>query len=271
MTGTARPPVTLATLRRMKREGEKIAMLTAYDASFAARLDAAGVDVVLVGDSLGMVVQGQATTVPVTVDHVVYHTACVSRGAGAMLVMADMPFLSFRDPAHALDNAARLMQEGGAHMVKLEGGRDVLPVIEALAGNGIPVCGHIGLQPQSIHKLGAYRVQGRGPEAAEALREAARAVAAAGADLLLMECVPAALAAEITAEAAVPTIGIGAGLGCDGQVLVLYDLLGITPGPVPRFAADFLAGRDDGIPGALRAWVEAVKAGTFPGPEHTFE
>ncbi len=271
MTGTTRPPVTLATLRRMKREGERIAMLTAYDASFAARLDAAGVDVVLVGDSLGMVVQGQATTVPVTVDHMVYHTACVSRGAGAMLVMADMPFLSFRDPAHALDNAARLMQEGGAHMVKLEGGRDVLPVIEALAGNGIPVCGHIGLQPQSIHKLGAYRVQGRGPEAAEALREAARAVAAAGADLLLMECVPAALAAEITAQAAVPTIGIGAGPGCDGQVLVLYDLLGITPGPVPRFAADFLTGRDGGIAGALQAWVEAVKAGTFPGPEHAFQ
>ena len=195
-TGATTSQVTVTTLRRMKANGEKIAMLTAYDASFAAQLDAAGVDVVLVGDSLGMVIQGHQTTVPVTIDDMIYHTACVAGSAGRMLVMADMPFMSFRDVDHALDNATRLMQEGGAHMVKLEGGGPVLPVVNALAQHGIPVCGHIGLQPQSIHKLGGYRVQGREQQTAETMRVDARAMQDAGADLVLMECVPAALAAE---------------------------------------------------------------------------
>ena len=272
-TGATTSQVTVTTLRRMKANGEKIAMLTAYDASFATQLDAAGVDVVLVGDSLGMVIQGHQTTVPVTIDDMIYHTACVAGSAGRMLVMADMPFMSFRDVDHALDNATRLMQEGGAHMVKLEGGGPVLPVVEALAQHGIPVCGHIGLQPQSIHKLGGYRVQGREQQTAETMRADARAMQDAGADLVLMECVPAALAAEISQALTVPTIGIGAGVHCDGQVLVLYDLLGITPGRRPHFAKDFLTDNSEtgGIPAAIGRYVTAVKQGQFPDAEHTFE
>lgn len=266
----ARAPVTVRTLRHMKEQGEKIAMLTAYDASFAAVLDAAGVDVVLVGDSLGMVIQGHDTTVPVTIDDVVYHTRCVAARAGHMLVMADMPFMSFRDPAHALDNATRLMQEGGAHMVKLEGA--VLDVVAALAGQGIPVCGHLGLQPQSIHKLGGYRVQGRGNEAAAAMREDALRMQDAGADVILLECVPVDVAREISGALDVPTIGIGAGVHCDGQVLVLQDLLGITPGRRPRFSQDFLSdvATPGGIPAAIARYVVAVKDGSFPGDEHSF-
>ncbi len=265
-------PVTVTRLRGMKADGEKIVMLTAYDASFAVQLNDAGVHVVLVGDSLGMVIQGQQTTVPVTIEDVLYHTACVAGSSGRMLVVADMPFMSFRDVDTALENASRLMQEGGAHMVKLEGGQHVLPVVEALAQHGIPVCGHIGLQPQSIHKLGGYRVQGREPEMADALLAEAQAMEKAGADIILMECVPASLAARITAALAVPTIGIGAGPDCDGQVLVLYDLLGITPGHRPRFARDFLTNDPTAsdIPAALRAYVKAVTEGSFPGSEHSF-
>ncbi|UCE89172.1 MAG: 3-methyl-2-oxobutanoate hydroxymethyltransferase [Pseudomonadota bacterium] len=265
----ANNPVTIQTLRKMKQAGERFAVLTAYDAGFAALIEEAGVEVLLVGDSLGMVIQGQQTTVPVSVDNMVYHTRCVSRGAQRALVMADMPFMSFPVPERALDNAARLMQEGGAHMVKLEGGGHVLEVIYHLARQGIPICGHLGLQPQSVHKLGGYRVQGRDPDAAEAMLADAIAMQEAGADIVLMECVPAELAARITERLSVPTIGIGAGAQCDGQVLVLYDMLGITPGQRPRFARDFMADAGGDIRAAVRAYVEAVKSGAFPDAEHT--
>jgi 3-methyl-2-oxobutanoate hydroxymethyltransferase len=262
--------LTVSGLRELKASREKIACLTAYDASLAALLDAAGVDLVLVGDSLGMVVQGHETTVPVTVDDMVYHTRAVARGLARALLVADMPFLSYGTPERALVNAARLMQEGGAQMVKLEGGAAQAGTVAALAEQGIPVCAHLGLRPQSIHKLGAYRVQGRGAHAAQAMLNDAVALERAGADILLLECVPSALAAEITAAVSAPVIGIGAGAGCDGQILVLYDLLGITPGRVPRFAKNYLA--DGGtITGAVRAYVADVKAGRFPTREQSFE
>ncbi len=265
---TPSSPVTLATLRAHKREGRAFPCLTAYDATFARVLDGAGMDVVLVGDSLGMVVQGEASTLPVTMDHMVYHTRAVSRGVERALVMADLPFMSCATPERALTNAARLMAEGGARVVKLEGGAVQLEAVAALADRDIPVCAHLGLQPQAVHKLGGYRVQGREPGAAEDMAAAARDLEAAGADLLLLECVPRDLAAAITAAAGVPVIGIGAGPECDGQVLVLHDLLGLG-GPAPRFAPSFMApGRD--IPGAVAAYGEAVRSGTFPAPEHCY-
>lgn len=261
--------VTLATLRKYKTAGEKFACLTAYDASFARALEDAGVEVLLVGDSLGMVIQGHDSTLPVMVADVVYHTACVRRGSKRALVIADMPFMSAATVAQALGNAARLMQEGGAHMIKLEGAGPVTEVVQALAQRGIPVCAHLGLLPQSVNKLGGYRVQGRDATSAKAILDDARALEAAGADLLVLECVPAALGAEITASLAIPVIGIGAGPQCDAQVLVLHDLLGITPGQRPRFSRDFSAD-GAGITGAVRAYVEAVKGGAFPGPEHCY-
>ncbi len=261
--------VTVTRLRRMKAEGEKIACLTAYDASLAAVEEAAGVDVILVGDSLGMVVQGHDTTVPVTVDDMVYHARCVARRCRRALLMVDMPFLSYTDPAQALRSAARLMQEGGAEMVKLEGDARQVEVVTQLARHGVPVCAHLGLQPQRVHKLGGYRVQGRERAQAEAMLADACALQEAGADLLLLECVPEALAREITANLAIPVIGIGASAHCDGQILVVNDILGITPGRVPRFAADFLRGRDR-IQDAVAAYVAAVKAGRFPAAEHLF-
>lgn len=266
-TGVPEGPVTLTRLRRMKARGERIACLTAYDASFARVLDDAGVDVILVGDSLGMVIAGHATTIPVTVDEMVYHARAVDRGRRRALLVVDMPFMSYASPERALASAARLMQEGGAQVVKLEGGQTQVETVRGLTERGIPVCAHLGLQPQSVHKLGGYRVQGREPEAARRMIEDARALEAAGADLLVLEAVPSALAARVTETLAIPVIGIGAGPRCDGQVLVLYDALGITPGRVPRFARNFLCeGRD--VPGAVRAYVEAVRGGGFPGPEH---
>ncbi len=262
-------PVTVASLRAMKQRGEKIACLTAYDASFTARLEAAGVEVLLVGDSLGMVIQGHDTTLPVTVRDMVYHCACVSRARRRALIMADMPFMGDMTPRRALASAARLMKAGGAHVVKLEGGRDMAETVALLSGRGIPVCAHLGLLPQSVHKLGGYRVQGRDAAAARRLKEDARLLCEAGADLLLLECVPTALAREISASVAAPVIGIGAGPHCDGQVLVLYDMLGITPGRRPRFSHDFLAGAGS-VPAALAAYVQAVKDGGFPGPEHGY-
>jgi len=262
-----RPAVTVEGLRRMKAAGERIACLTVYDASFARLLDEAGVDLMLVGDSLGMLVGGHETTVPVTMDEMVYHTAAVARARPRAFLVGDLPFMSYATPEQALRNAARLMQEGGARAVKLEGGRTQAETVRQLAARGIPVCAHLGLQPQSVHKLGGYRVQGRAPEAARAMLEDARTLEAAGADLMVLECVPSALGREITAALAIPVIGIGAGPGCDGQVLVLYDALGITPGRVPRFARNFLTdGRD--VRGAVQAYVEAVRTGTFPSPEH---
>jgi 3-methyl-2-oxobutanoate hydroxymethyltransferase len=266
---SARKPVTVPGLRAMKAEGRRIVMLTAYDASFAAQLEAAGVDVALVGDSLGMVVQGRSSTLPVTLDDMVYHTAAVARGLSATLLVADLPFMSDRDVAHALDAAARLVGEGGAAMVKLEGAGHVCAIIEALTERNIPVCAHLGLTPQSVHRMGGYRVQGREAEAADKLVADAHAVAMAGASLLVLEGVPGALAARITAELAIPTIGIGAGVDCDGQVLVLYDMLGITPGKRPKFSKDFLAGRGS-VGDAIAAYADDVRGGRFPDAKHSY-
>jgi 3-methyl-2-oxobutanoate hydroxymethyltransferase len=265
----ARKPVTVPGLKAMKAEGRKIVMLTAYDASFAAQLEAAGVDVALVGDSLGMVVQGRASTLPVTVDDMVYHTAAVSRGLSATLLVADLPFMSDRDVPSAMEAATRLVAQGGAAMVKIEGAGRICEVIAALAERDIPVCAHLGLTPQSVNRFGGYKVQGKTEEAAARLLADAKAVEAAGADLLVLECVPAALAARITAELSIPTIGIGAGIDCDGQVLVVYDLLGLTPGKRPRFSKDFLAGRDS-IQAAIAAYAGDVREKRFPGTEHSF-
>ena len=261
--------MTVTRLLKMKKSAEKIVALTAYDASFATLIDDAGVDVVLVGDSLGMVIQGHASTLPVSVDDIVYHCAAVARGLRTALLIADLPFMSYRDASTAMENAARLMAAGGASMVKLEGAGWTLDVISALAERDIPVCAHLGLTPQSVHKLGGYRVQGRDAEQADQLRQDALDVQRAGADLLVLECVPAGLAAEISRELAIPTIGIGAGVDCDGQVLVLYDALGITPGKRPRFSKDFLTGNGS-INAALSCYVEAVRSGTFPATEHSY-
>ncbi len=266
-------PITINTLRRHKEQGEKFACLTAYDASFAAALESAGVEVLLVGDSLGMVVQGHDTTLPVSLEDMIYHTRAVRRASGRALVMADMPFMTYATLADALHNAGRLMREGGAQMVKLEGGGDLVETIAQLSRNGVPVCGHLGLAPQSVHKLGGYRVQGRDPAAAQAMLDDACAMEAAGADVLLLESVPAPLAAQISARVSVPVIGIGAGAGCDGQILVLYDVLGISVGKRPRFSRDFL--QDAAAPASVRAaverYVEAVKSGAFPSAEHSFK
>jgi 3-methyl-2-oxobutanoate hydroxymethyltransferase len=268
-SAAGRTALTVPRLYEMKSRREKIVVLTAYDTSFAAQCDAAGVDVVLVGDSLGMVVQGRTSTLPVSVDEMVYHTAAVERGLANALLVADMPFMSFRDADTALVTAARLMAAGGAAMVKLEGADYVLDVIQALARRAVPVCAHLGLTPQSVHKLGGYRVQGKTKASAERLFADARAVEHAGADLLVLECVPAALAKRISAELTIPTIGIGAGVDCDGQVLVIYDMLGITPGKRPRFSKDFLAGSGSVLE-AIRAYVKAVRDAEFPAAEHSF-
>jgi 3-methyl-2-oxobutanoate hydroxymethyltransferase len=259
----------VSTLKQMKQRADKIVCLTAYDASFAAVLDNAGVDVLLVGDSLGMVIQGFDNTVPVTVDDMIYHARAVSRGSRRAMHMVDMPFMSYSNPAQAIATAARLMQEGAAEMVKLEGGERQVEIVGELSAHGIPVCAHLGLQPQAVHKLGGYRVQGRDETAAQMMMKAAAAVQAAGADMLLLECVPAALAARITAEAAIPIIGIGAGPDCDGQILVLHDILGISIDKTPRFTRDFLSGAAS-IPDAIEGYVRAVKDKTFPTAEHSF-
>lgn len=264
-----RPVVTVPSLRERKNSAQKIVALTCYDASFAACIDAAGMDVALVGDSLGMVVQGHASTLPVTVDQMVYHSAAVARGLRSTLLVTDMPFMSFRDVDLALATATRLMAEGGASMVKLEGADWVLDVIAALVARDVPVCAHIGLTPQSVNKFGGYRVQGREPDAATKLLADAHRIAQAGADLLVLECVPAALAADITRAIPIPTIGIGAGVDCDGQILVLHDLLGVTPGKRPRFSKDFLHGRDS-IVAAVSAYIDDVRARRFPAPEHSY-
>ena len=266
---SAGPPLALPDLQRLKRENAKIVCVTAYDASLAARADEAGIDLVLVGDSLGMVVQGHASTLPVTMDAMAYHVACVARGLSRAFLVADMPFMSYRDVPTAMSNATRLIAESGAAMVKLEGAGYVLDVIRALTRHAIPVCAHLGLTPQSVHKFGGYRVQGKTKDAAAQLIADAHAVAESGADLLVLECVPAALARRITAEIPIPTIGIGAGADCDGQVLVIYDMLGITPGKRPKFSKDFLAGRGS-VGDAIRAYADEVRNGKFPAPEHAF-
>ena len=267
----ARPAVTVPKLRQMKSDGERIVSLTAYDASFARLMDACGVDVVLVGDSLGMVVQGHKSTLPVTVADIVYHSACVSRGLRSALLVADMPFQSCATPLRALESAMPMLTEGGASMVKIEGAGPMLETIEFLTARDIPVCAHLGLTPQSVLKLGGYKVQGREQAAAARLLSDAAAVAEAGAELLVLECVPSALAAEVTASLQIPTIGIGAGPGCDGQILVLHDMLGINSGHRrPRFVRTFLEGNDS-IAAAVQAYAKAVRDGSFPGPEHGYE
>ncbi len=267
--GMQRPPVNVSTLARMKADGESIACLTAYDASFAVLVDAAGTDLVLVGDSLGMVIQGHDTTVPVTVDDIVYHTRAVARGLHRAFLVADMPFMSYTDPAQALDNAVRLMQEGGAMMVKLEGGEGQLEVVEHLARHDIPVCAHLGLKPQSVHKIGGFKVQGRDAKQAEEMTTAAVRLQDAGADIVLLECVPNELGRTVTERLDVPVIGIGAGPETDGQILVLYDILDITQGRTPRFVRNFQ--KDHTAPlDALAAYVQAVKDRSYPAPEHCF-
>jgi 3-methyl-2-oxobutanoate hydroxymethyltransferase len=268
MSAAPAPRVTVTTLRKMKREGEKIAMLTAYDATFSAVLDAQGVDVILVGDSLGMVIQGHDTTVPVSMDEMAYHTRAVTRAAKRALVIGDLPFMSYTSPDMALRNSARLMQEGRAQMVKLEGGAPQVATVSQLAHHGVPVCAHLGLQPQSVHKLGGYRVQGRDETVAQQMLDDARALQDAGADLLVLECVPVSVAERITQALDIPVIGIGAGRGCDGQVLVLHDMLGISP-RAPKFSQDFI-GTGSTIPQAVASYVQAVKAGTFPADQHCF-
>jgi 3-methyl-2-oxobutanoate hydroxymethyltransferase len=266
---STRPPVNVATLRQMKEKGEKIASLTCYDASYAALVDAAGLDVVLVGDSLGMVIQGHDTTVPVTLENMIYHCRAVAKGLFRPFLMADMPFMTYTSREQALTNAVRLMQEGGAKMVKLEGGAGQADIVEFLAGHDIAVCAHLGLRPQSVHKTGGFRVQGREEAAAEQMKRDAKLLQDAGADVVLLECIPSALGAEITAELHVPVIGIGAGPSTDGQILVIYDVLDITPGRKPRFVQNFQQGRDSPL-AALQAYTEAVKTGTYPAPEHCF-
>ena len=263
-------PVTLTTLQRFKASGEKIACATVYDASFTCLLEAAGTDVLLVGDSLGNVIQGHDSTLPVTMDDMIYHASCVARAGKSALRIVDMPFMSYATPGQALRNAGRIMGEGGAHMVKLEGGRHIVDSVRALTEYGVPVCAHLGLTPQSVYRLGGYRVQGRDPADATRLLEDACLLDEAGACAVVLECIPSALAAQVSAAVAMPTIGIGAGPRCDGQVLVLYDLLGITPGKRPVFSRNFLREAGD-VPAALRAYVTAVKDGSFPAREHSFE
>jgi 3-methyl-2-oxobutanoate hydroxymethyltransferase len=257
-----RKPVTLHHLREMHALGEKIAMLTCYDASFARVLDGAGVDALLVGDSLGNVIQGHPTTLPVSIEEMAYHTACVVRGNRTAWVITDMPFGSYHESTDlAVRHAVRLMQ-AGAHMVKLEGGGWTAPIIRSLVERGIPVCAHLGFTPQSVHVLG-YRVQGREEEAANLLRKEAKELAAAGAALLVLEMVPATVARDLTQQLSIPTIGIGAGVGCSGQVLVLQDMLGLTPGEPFRFVRNFMDGAT-GIELAVRQYVADVKAARFP-------
>lgn len=262
-------PVTITTLRERKQAGQKITCLTAYDYSFANLLDRAGLDAIMVGDSLGMTMQGHASTLPVTTDDMAYHCACVARGVARALIIGDMPFGSYQvSPAQAFENAAILMQSG-AQVVKLEGGAPMVETVRFLVERGIPVCAHLGLTPQSVHQLGGYRVQGRDEAAAARVRDDATQLQAAGASLLVLEAVPAALAKTISAELAIPTIGIGAGVNTDGQVLVLQDMLGLYPRPSPKFSRNFMQGAES-IEAAVKAYVEAVRGKTFPGPEHSY-
>ncbi len=263
-------PLKLGDIARMRAKGEKIAMLTSYDASFAAMLDRCGVDVVLVGDSLGNVVQGHPTTLTVTLEHMIYHTDCVFRGMKRGFLIADMPFGTYQEsPAQAMRNAARLMSTG-AQMVKLEGGAYMAETVHFLVERGIPVCAHIGLTPQAVHQLGGYRIQGKGEAAAARMKADALALEQAGAAMMVIEMTPTEVATEITKSLTTcATIGIGAGPDCDGQVLVLHDMIGVFPGKRPRFVRDFIPGTGT-IEGAVKAYVAAVKSGAFPAPEHGY-
>lgn len=269
---SAQPPIKRVTIRELgerSRQGGRFTCLTAYDASIARVLDEGGVDVILVGDSLGNVIQGHETTLPVTLDDMVYHTACVARGSRRALIMADMPFMADADAHMGLLSAARLMREGGAHIIKIEGGKPLAETIALLSKRGIPVCAHIGLKPQSVHKIGGYRVQGRDRASMDEILDDAWAVIEAGADMLLLECVTSELAKEIVSAVKVPVIGIGAGPACQGHVLVIYDILGITPEPHPRFCQNFLS-EGGSIQGAVSAYVNAVMSGRYPSLEQAY-
>ena len=263
-------PVTAVSLAHKKRKGEKIVMITAYDATFAALFERAGVDVLLVGDSLGMVVQGHTTTLPVKLEHVIYHTAAVARVARHAHVVGDMPFMSYQvSPEQAVESAGRLVQEGGAHAIKLEGGAEIVPQIERIVAAGIPVMGHIGLTPQAVHRMGGFKVQGKDATSARKLLEHAQALQAAGCYSLVLEGIPAELAQQITETVTIPTIGIGAGAGCDGQVLVCYDLLGLNPDFQPKFVKAY-ARLHEQVTAAVKAYATEVQAGAFPAEEHSF-
>lgn len=266
-------PVNVAELHRMRDAGDKIACLTCYDASFALIEDRAGVDLVLVGDSLGMVIHGGATTTPVTVNDIVYHSRHVAPYLKRAFLVADLPFLSYATLDRALDASQRMMQEGGAKMVKLEGGREQANIVEYLAVRGVPVCAHLGLQPQFIHKMGAFKVQGRDEAAAEAMLHDAKVLTEAGADLLLVECIPASLGKRIAEVSKVPVIGIGAGPDTHGQILVLHDILNISPtvtlGRRPRFVKNYMQAGSD-IENAIKSYVMDVKSGIYPAKEHCF-
>lgn len=263
--------LTIKDIHSLKSQGEKIVALTAYDASFAAQFDNSGVELLLVGDSLGNVIQGHTSTIPVTIDDMIYHCQCVTRNSHRAYIAVDMPFLTYSNASKAIENAAALMQRGGASMVKLECDEQHLPIVEHMIKEGIPVCVHLGLRPQQIAKMGAYSVQGKSKHAAEAMQTLAKQFEDIGADLLLLESVPAQLATTITQHSAIPVIGIGAGAQCDGQILVCYDMLGITPGHTPKFARNFLAeANNNSIAAAIQAYVAAVKQKTFPAQEHCF-
>lgn len=266
--GVARKAVTVPSLLAMKRAGEKIAVLTCYDASFASLMDRCGIDVLLVGDSLGNVLQGHASTLPVTIADIAYHTSCVARGNETALLVADMPFGSYGTPESAFDNAVKLMR-AGAHMIKLEGGAWLVETVKFLTERGIPVFAHLGLMPQAVHQLGGFKVQGKTPESAERLKADALALQAAGATLLLLEAIPASLGKQVTEALDIPTIGIGAGPDCSGQVLVMHDMLGAFPGKKARFVHNFMEGQSS-IDGAVLAYIDAVKAKSFPAPENCF-
>ena len=268
---TPRKPVQISALRSMREAGEKIACLTCYDASFALIQDRVGVDVILIGDSLGMVLHGGSTTTPVTVDDIVYHTKCVAPHLSRAYLIADLPFLSYATLDRALDSSQRMMQEGGAKMVKLEGGREQASIVEYLSIRGVPVCAHLGLRPQFVHKMGAMKVQGRDEASAKEMIHDAHVLAEAGADMLLLECVPSDLAQQITEASPVPVIGIGAGPSVDGQILVMHDILNISPmvttGHTPRFVKNYLVDGAD-IETAIGNYVKEVKSAAYPAPEH---
>ena len=268
VSASKRKKMTTLSLAEMRAKNEKIVMLTSYDASFSTLMDDCGVDVILVGDSLGMVIQGHTSTLPVTIDEIIYHTSCVARGAKSSMVLADLPFASYSTPEEAFSNAAKLMR-AGAEMVKLEGGHWLAETVHYLVERGIPVCGHLGLTPQAVHQLGGFKVQGKTDESAERLMNDAVALEKAGASMLVVEAIPSTLGKAVTEAIHIPTIGIGAGIDCSGQVLVLHDMLGVFPGHRPKFVRDFMEGQPN-IRSAISAYVEAVKSKLFPSAEHCF-
>jgi 3-methyl-2-oxobutanoate hydroxymethyltransferase len=268
-SATPRGLVTISKLQEMNRAGEKIAVLTAYDASFAALMDQAGIDVILIGDSLGNIVQGESSTLPVTIEDMVYHTRCVTKGQTSAFLITDMPFGSYSTPEQAMQGAAQLMK-AGAHMVKLEGGTWLAETVKFLVERSVPVCAHLGLLPQSVHALGGFKVQGKSAESAQTLINDAKALQEAGAQLLVLEAIPSELGKKVTDAIQIPTIGIGAGPDCSGQVLVMHDMLGAFPGRSPKFVKNFLSGQSS-IEAAFKSYIQEVKTGKFPGPEHCFK